>query len=58
MVLTTPDGLSVFMNSLDVRGGGDRHEVIENWMKSYVLNVIEDDLPGVVSDRTFVRQGL
>ena len=57
MVRTTPERLNVFMNSLDVRGD-DRHEVFEDWMKSYVLNIIEDDLPGVVPDRTFVRQGL
>jgi hypothetical protein len=56
MVRTTPDRLNVFMNSLDVRGD-NRNEVFEDWMKSYVLNVLQDDLPDVVLDRTFVRQG-
>ena len=41
------------MNSLNVRGDC-RHEVFEDWMKSYVLNVLEDDLPGVVPDRTLL----
>ena len=53
MVRTTPDRLSVFMNSLNVRGDC-RHEVIEDWMKSYVLNVLEDDLPDVLPDRTLL----
>ena len=53
MVLTTPDRLSVFMNSLNVRGD-DRHEVFEDWMKSYVLNVLQEDLPDVVPDRTLL----
>ena len=53
MVRTTPDRLLVLMNSLDVRGD-DRHEVIENWMKSYVLTVLEDDLQDVVPDRTLL----
>ena len=53
MVRTTPDRLNVFMNSLNVRGD-DRHEVFEDWMKSYVLTVLEDDLQDVVPDRTLL----
>ena len=47
------DRLQVFESPLDVTGDS-RHLVIEDWMEGSVLNVIEDDLPGVVPDRTLL----
>lgn len=49
MVLTTQERIDVFESCLSVTGE-DRHEVIEGWIRDYVLNVIKTDLTNVFYD--------
>ena len=49
MVKTTTDRLKVFECCLDVMGD-DRDTVIEEWMKDYVLTVLQDDVTTILPD--------